>query len=67
MATVLALRSTDILLFQYLDRNGITDLSRANFTFSTKVCVGEFYETILANGPQGHVSIHSNRSASVLF
>ena len=31
-------------MFQYLDRHAITDLSRENFTFNTKVNVGQFYE-----------------------
>ena len=32
------------IMFQYLDRHAITDLSRENFTFNTKVNVGQFYE-----------------------
>ncbi|KAL8601347.1 hypothetical protein ACOMHN_054640 [Nucella lapillus] len=31
-------------VMRYLDRHGITDLSRENFTFNTKVNVGQFYE-----------------------
>ncbi|KAK7485041.1 hypothetical protein BaRGS_00023680, partial [Batillaria attramentaria] len=31
-------------VMRYLDRHGITDLSRENFTFNTKVNVGQFFE-----------------------
>ncbi|XP_076455767.1 bromodomain adjacent to zinc finger domain protein 2B-like [Babylonia areolata] len=31
-------------VMRYLDRHAITDLSRENFTFNTKVNVGQFYE-----------------------
>lgn len=29
---------------QYLERNGITDLTRENFTFSSKYNIGDFME-----------------------
>lgn len=35
---------------QYLVRNGITEISRENFSFSTKVKVGNFYE--VQEGPE---------------
>lgn len=39
---------------QYLLRNGITEISRDNFSFSTKIQVGDFYET--REGPEVNVS-----------
>ncbi|XP_028835607.1 bromodomain adjacent to zinc finger domain protein 2B isoform X2 [Denticeps clupeoides] len=36
---------------KYLCRNGITDITRDNFSFSAKVRVGDFYEA--RDGPQG--------------
>ncbi|KAM6985023.1 bromodomain adjacent to zinc finger domain protein 2B-like [Aplochiton taeniatus] len=36
---------------KYLSRNGITDITRDNFSFSTKIRVGDFYEA--REGPQG--------------
>ncbi|KAK2187356.1 hypothetical protein NP493_168g01012 [Ridgeia piscesae] len=39
---------------RYLERNGISDLTRDNFTFSTKVCVGEFYEASVSSDTQGY-------------
>ena len=33
-----------LLCLKYLDKSGINDLTRENFTFSTKVNVGKFYE-----------------------
>ncbi|CAI5656181.1 unnamed protein product [Oreochromis niloticus] len=36
---------------KYLIRNGITEISRDNFSFSTKIKVGDFYEA--REGPEG--------------
>nr|XP_015214187.1 PREDICTED: bromodomain adjacent to zinc finger domain protein 2B isoform X4 [Lepisosteus oculatus]XP_015214188.1 PREDICTED: bromodomain adjacent to zinc finger domain protein 2B isoform X4 [Lepisosteus oculatus]XP_015214189.1 PREDICTED: bromodomain adjacent to zinc finger domain protein 2B isoform X4 [Lepisosteus oculatus]XP_015214190.1 PREDICTED: bromodomain adjacent to zinc finger domain protein 2B isoform X4 [Lepisosteus oculatus] len=36
---------------KYLTRNGITDITRDNFSFSAKIRVGDFYEA--RDGPQG--------------
>ncbi|MFT7808570.1 bromodomain adjacent to zinc finger domain protein 2B isoform X3 [Arapaima gigas] len=36
---------------KYLSRNGITDITRDNFSFSAKIRVGDFYEA--RDGPQG--------------
>ncbi|XP_028249800.1 bromodomain adjacent to zinc finger domain protein 2B-like isoform X2 [Parambassis ranga] len=36
---------------KYLVRNGITEISRDNFSFSTKIKVGDFYEA--REGPEG--------------
>ncbi|XP_036401548.1 bromodomain adjacent to zinc finger domain protein 2B-like isoform X3 [Megalops cyprinoides] len=36
---------------KYLSRNGISDLTRDNFSFSAKIRVGDFYEA--RDGPQG--------------
>ena len=33
-----------ICLFQFLEKGGISHLCRENFTFSTKVNIGRFYE-----------------------
>ncbi|XP_053184463.1 bromodomain adjacent to zinc finger domain protein 2B-like [Scomber japonicus] len=38
-------------VMKYLLRNGITELSRDNFSFSTKIKVGDFYEA--REGPEG--------------
>nr|XP_040058495.1 bromodomain adjacent to zinc finger domain protein 2B isoform X2 [Gasterosteus aculeatus aculeatus] len=38
-------------VMKYLLRNGITEISRDNFSFSTKIQVGDFYET--REGPEG--------------
>ncbi|KAM8856300.1 bromodomain adjacent to zinc finger domain protein 2B-like isoform 2-T4 [Spinachia spinachia] len=38
-------------VMKYLLRNGITEISRDNFSFSTKIHVGDFYET--REGPEG--------------
>ncbi|KAM7380595.1 hypothetical protein PAMP_003878 [Pampus punctatissimus] len=38
-------------VMKYLLRNGITELSRGNFSFSTKIKVGDFYEA--REGPEG--------------
>ncbi|XP_074550608.1 bromodomain adjacent to zinc finger domain protein 2B-like isoform X2 [Halichoeres trimaculatus] len=38
-------------VMKYLLRNGITEISRDNFSFSTKIKVGDFYET--REGPEG--------------
>uniref|UniRef100_A0A8C9ZYP5 Bromodomain adjacent to zinc finger domain 2B n=1 Tax=Sander lucioperca TaxID=283035 RepID=A0A8C9ZYP5_SANLU len=38
-------------VMKYLLRNGITDISRDNFSFSTKIKVGDFYEA--REGPEG--------------
>ena len=32
------------LVFQYLERNCVTEFGRDNFSFNTKVNVGEFFE-----------------------
>lgn len=42
---------------QYLIRNGITEISRDNFSFSTKIKVGDFYEA--REGPEVKVSTFS--------
>ncbi|MGH0143236.1 UNVERIFIED_CONTAM: hypothetical protein FKN15_014045 [Acipenser sinensis] len=38
-------------VMKYLTRNGITDITRDNFSFSAKIRVGDFYEA--RDGPQG--------------
>ncbi|KAK5861207.1 hypothetical protein PBY51_022621 [Eleginops maclovinus] len=38
-------------IMKYLVRNGITEISRDNFSFSTKIKVGDFYEA--REGPEG--------------
>ncbi|XP_070770351.1 bromodomain adjacent to zinc finger domain protein 2B [Enoplosus armatus] len=38
-------------VMKYLLRNGITEISRDNFSFSTKIKVGDFYEA--REGPEG--------------
>ncbi|XP_064419823.1 bromodomain adjacent to zinc finger domain protein 2B isoform X5 [Latimeria chalumnae] len=38
-------------VIKYLNRNGITDITRDNFSFSAKIRVGDFYEA--RDGPQG--------------
>ncbi|XP_026231800.1 bromodomain adjacent to zinc finger domain protein 2B isoform X3 [Anabas testudineus] len=38
-------------VIKYLVRNGITEISRENFSFSTKIKVGDFYEA--REGPEG--------------
>ncbi|XP_067373156.1 bromodomain adjacent to zinc finger domain protein 2B isoform X4 [Channa argus] len=38
-------------VIKYLLRNGITEISRENFSFSTKIKVGDFYEA--REGPEG--------------
>ncbi|XP_069558573.1 bromodomain adjacent to zinc finger domain protein 2B-like isoform X2 [Brachyistius frenatus] len=38
-------------VMKYLVRNGITEISRDNFSFSTKIKVGDFYEA--RDGPEG--------------
>ncbi|XP_056289566.1 bromodomain adjacent to zinc finger domain protein 2B isoform X2 [Pseudoliparis swirei] len=38
-------------VMKYLLRNGITEISRDNFSFSTKIQVGDFYEA--REGPEG--------------
>ncbi|XP_030614359.1 bromodomain adjacent to zinc finger domain protein 2B isoform X2 [Archocentrus centrarchus] len=38
-------------VMKYLIRNGITEISRDNFSFSTKIKVGDFYEA--REGPEG--------------
>ncbi|XP_042350299.1 bromodomain adjacent to zinc finger domain protein 2B-like isoform X2 [Plectropomus leopardus] len=38
-------------VMKYLLRNGITEISRDNFSFSTKIKVGDFYEA--RDGPEG--------------
>ncbi|XP_024863459.1 bromodomain adjacent to zinc finger domain protein 2B isoform X3 [Kryptolebias marmoratus] len=38
-------------IMKYLIRNGITEISRENFSFSTKIKVGNFYE--VREGPEG--------------
>ncbi|XP_029314808.1 bromodomain adjacent to zinc finger domain protein 2B isoform X2 [Cottoperca gobio] len=38
-------------IMKYLLRNGITEISRDNFSFSTKIKVGDFYEA--REGPEG--------------
>ncbi|XP_047198533.1 bromodomain adjacent to zinc finger domain protein 2B isoform X3 [Hippoglossus stenolepis] len=38
-------------VMKYLVRNGITEISRDNFSFSTKIKVGDFYEA--REGPEG--------------
>ncbi|XP_034042145.1 bromodomain adjacent to zinc finger domain protein 2B [Thalassophryne amazonica] len=38
-------------VIKYLLRNGITEISRDNFSFSTKIKVGDFYEA--KEGPEG--------------
>ncbi|XP_051867496.1 bromodomain adjacent to zinc finger domain protein 2B isoform X4 [Pristis pectinata] len=38
-------------VIKYLTRNGITDITRDNFSFSSKMNVGDFYEA--RDGPQG--------------
>ncbi|KAM9342253.1 bromodomain adjacent to zinc finger domain protein 2B [Pholidichthys leucotaenia] len=38
-------------VMKYLIRNGITEITRDNFSFSTKIQVGEFYEA--REGPEG--------------
>ncbi|XP_056145592.1 bromodomain adjacent to zinc finger domain protein 2B-like isoform X2 [Lampris incognitus] len=38
-------------VMKYLSRNGITEISRDNFSFSTKIKVGDFYEA--REGPEG--------------
>lgn len=38
---------------QYLLRNGITEISRDNFSYSTKIKVGDFYEA--REGPEASV------------
>ncbi|XP_061579577.1 bromodomain adjacent to zinc finger domain protein 2B isoform X2 [Cololabis saira] len=38
-------------VMKYLVRNGITEISRGNFSFSTKIKVGDFYEA--REGPEG--------------
>lgn len=43
-----------IFNFQYLLRNGITEISRDNFSYSTKIKVGDFYEA--RDGPEVSVS-----------
>ena len=52
---------------QYLEKNGIGDLSRDNFTFSTKVCVGEFYEAVVTSETHGYVSIITLISFDIPF
>ena len=42
---------------RYLERNAITDLTRANFTFSTKVNVGDFLEARSEDGNSGYVAL----------
>ena len=39
-----------IFYFQYIERNGVTDLGRGHFSFNTKVNVGEFYEARVNGG-----------------
>jgi len=34
----------DLCSFQFLEKGGISELCRENFTFSTKVNIGKFYE-----------------------
>uniref|UniRef100_A0AAY5K523 Bromodomain adjacent to zinc finger domain 2B n=1 Tax=Esox lucius TaxID=8010 RepID=A0AAY5K523_ESOLU len=38
-------------VMKYLSRNGISDITRDNFSFSAKIRVGDFYEA--RDGPQG--------------
>ncbi|XP_067083926.1 bromodomain adjacent to zinc finger domain protein 2B isoform X2 [Osmerus mordax] len=38
-------------VMKYISRNGIADITRDNFSFSTKIKVGDFYEA--REGPQG--------------
>ncbi|KAF8781845.1 Bromodomain adjacent to zinc finger domain like protein [Argiope bruennichi] len=45
---------------RYLVKNGITDISRDNFTFSTKVNVGEFLECISSGAGQDYVLLSEN-------
>ena len=45
-----------LFTFQYLDKNGITDLARENFTYSLRVNVGEFLEATVTP-PDSSVSI----------
>ncbi|CAL1274243.1 unnamed protein product [Larinioides sclopetarius] len=45
---------------RYLVKNGITDISRDNFTFSTKVNVGEFLECTSSGSGQDYVLLSEN-------
>lgn len=40
---------------QYLLRNGVAEISRDNFSFSTKIKVGDFYEA--REAPEVNVAI----------
>lgn len=44
---------------QYLEKNGITDLSREHFSFSTKVFIGEFLKPtgMMENGEEKYVRL----------
>ncbi|XP_054719613.1 bromodomain adjacent to zinc finger domain protein 2B-like [Uloborus diversus] len=43
---------------RYLIKNGITDISRDNFTFSTKVNIGEFLESTSSGSGQDYVLLN---------
>ncbi|GFY49814.1 bromodomain adjacent to zinc finger domain protein 2B [Trichonephila inaurata madagascariensis] len=45
---------------RYLIKNGITDISRDNFTFSTKVNVGDFLESTSSGSGQDYVLLSEN-------
>ncbi|KAG8200705.1 hypothetical protein JTE90_022319, partial [Oedothorax gibbosus] len=49
---------------RYLIKNGITDISRDNFTFSTKVNVGDFLECTSSGSGQDYILLNENEVAA---
>ncbi len=44
---------SSVVVFQYLEKNGLTHLSREHFSFSTKIFIGEFLKPTGVSGEDG--------------